>query len=90
MATQSAREAIKNLLSQYRYEPGLGALADRIGVSRVTLYKWAKQGYVSEEFCDKVSEVTGWTLGQLRPDLASHYYHLYERFLDKTHSDPPA
>lgn len=51
-------------------------IADEIGVSRVTISKWKKKGFVSEEFVIKFSSVTGvppWTINKLAKELGQSF-----------------
>jgi hypothetical protein len=104
MATtsESAKAAIERLFLDWkaggprgrkgtaRHKRTITELAVSVGVERATLYVWRRQGYVPEEWVPKLSEVTGWHPGQIRPDLANYYYDRYEQYFHDDSDPPPA
>jgi DNA-binding transcriptional regulator YdaS (Cro superfamily) len=66
----------KNPLKAYieDAEDGLSKLASDLGVSRWTLWRWAKGTKpVSLKHVDHVSDVTGIPVPELRPDLVKKF-----------------
>jgi hypothetical protein len=89
MATKSARAAVEKLFTDWRASgKSITALAEAVGVERATLYVWHRQGYIPEVSVPIVAQATGLHPGQLRPDLASHYYSLWDMYTHED-SDPP-
>jgi hypothetical protein len=79
MATQTRAQAAV-WTAAAKIADTIGEAAVRIGVTRTTLYNWAKGNGVEEALVPKVAELSGMHPGEIRPDLAEHYYRLYEYY----------
>jgi len=58
------------------------SLARALYTSRPGVWEWFQNRKVPEHWVDRVCDVTGLRPGDVRPDLADHYYEQYLKFYD--------